>query len=59
MMNMHTPGTCPKCGSWDVDEMGFDCNGDVARFYGQCNECGCEFEDVFAYEDTEWEEDDE
>ena len=58
---MHEPGTCPKCGSIEADEWKayWEVDDGIARLHAQCSDCGCEYEDVFTYRDTEWEGDDE
>lgn len=54
-----TIGTCQKCGSWDVDDLGWEAGDCSIEAYGRCNECGTNFTDVFGYIETTWEEDDE
>lgn len=52
-------GVCPKCESWDIDDLGRE-DGDCSiEVYGRCAECGTEFTMIFGYIETVWEEDDE
>lgn len=60
MMNMHTPGTCPKCGSIEAEEWKADweLEDTILLVHIQCSDCGCDYVNAFHYRAT-WEEDDE
>lgn len=53
-------GQCPKCKSLDVTYGKEDLQDDVLVFPGECNECGCNFQEKYLlnYLQTDYAEED-